>query len=195
MRKIISNIFVVILLMALLLALTGCVQHSLKDIEDYAKNDIGIKGYKIQNNYTEVKDKYGDLSDKYWHVKYKDIEFDIIDNFYSQGEFTLNELEDNFTESVLDYYYNKYDNANKITYESITKSIICDVADSDGKIDETKLKQDYDNIVDFIKTIDFNTYPIKEIYVKITGKNNYVKWLLIYENNHINTFEEFYKIS
>ena len=197
-RKVLISLIIVILTMGLFV-LTGCTrQYKFDDIKNYAENVIGLKGYAkdytIKERYSEVKDKDGYI-DYHWYIKYKNIEFEIIDNTYYSNECVSNRLEDNFDSKVLDYFYSKYNNASKITYkiDSIyTKNtLMCDAADSQGVIDETKLRQGYDNIVDFLNTINFNEYPVKNISVAVTNGDKHVKWLSIYKDKHIKTFEEF----
>lgn len=49
----------------------------------------------------------------------------------------------------------------------------------------------YNNIVTFVKTIDFDKYPVFNISVEVTNGSKHVKWLSIYHDNHIKSFDEF----
>ena len=46
-------------------------------------------------------------------------------------------------------------------------------------------------MVNFINTIDFEQYPISRINVEITNDNTHVKWLTIYKDKRLNSFNEF----
>lgn len=168
---------------------------TINDIKDYIEKYIGITNYQISNDITE---KIGDdgYTDYYWNIKYKDIEFSVIKNYY-WGEWLTSYLYDNFDHKVMDYHYKKYNNSNKITYRKDyvynENTLICEVANEQKEIDEKKLKECYNNIIEFINTIDFKQYPMHNISVEITNSNGHVKWLSIYHDNHIKTFEEFKK--
>lgn len=201
MKKFLSVALLSAMLLTSLFALTGCTKkYGLADVKKYAEKTIGLKDYTIKERYTSVKDADGH-TDYYWHIKYNCVEFDIIDNHYYGTLSMTNRLEDNFDRTVVDYYYGLYNKANTITYDKdyvyYKNSLMSESADSQGNINETKLKQDYDNIVEFLKTIDFNTYPVKNISVEVikkdTNGNKHVKWLSIYQNNHIKSFDEFKK--
>ena len=163
------------------------------DIKSYIENDIGIKNYILSDTPTERIEKDG-YTDYIWHVKYYDIEFDVINNYRYSLEFKTHSLESDFDQKVMDYYAEHYI-SDKITYKKDyiynENMIICEIANEQKEIDENKLEESYNNIVEFIRKFDFEKYPIKNISVEITNKAGHVKWLSIYQDNHIKTFEEF----
>lgn len=190
MKKVIG----IILLLSLFIV-SGCIKkYDVNDIKDYIENNIGIKNYKLDSNPDKIIDSDG-YTDSYWHVKYKDIEFDVVDNHHYGMESVTNNLQSDFNKKALDYYYNKYTNKSSITYTIDyiykEKSLICNVANDNKEIDNTKLQQCYNNIIDFVNTIDFKTYPIKSISIEITNNNGHVKWLTLYSNNKLKSFNEF----
>lgn len=163
------------------------------DIKSYIENDIGIKNYTLSDTPTERIENDG-YTDYIWHVKYQDIEFDVINNYRYSVEFKIHSLESDFNQKVMDYYAEHYI-SDKITYKKDyiynENMIICEIANEQKEIDENKLEESYNNIVEFIRKFDFEKYPIKNISVEITNKAGHVKWLSIYQDNHIKTFEEF----
>ena len=180
------------------LLLSACTKkYEKEDIEEYLQNTIGISKYQLSEK-TARKDEEGN-EDYYYHVIYKDIEFDVINDYYTIDTFgaqTLtNTLTSNFNEVVKDYYVNHYYNRSNIIYENDLvyhkKNLICIAANEDKEIDENKLKICYDNLLDFISTIDFNSYPITNISVELTNQNTHVKWLSIYKDKKIASFYEF----
>ena len=163
------------------------------DIKSYIENDIGIKNYILSYTPTERIENDG-YTDYIWHVKYQDIEFDVINNYYYSMESKTHRLDSDYEQKVMDYYAEHYI-SDKITYKKDyvynKNMLICEVANEQKEIDESNLKECYNNIVEFIRKIDFEQYPMKNISVEITNKAGHVKWLLIYQDNHIKTFEEF----
>ena len=116
-NKVILIGLLIIILSIGLFILTGCTKkYVLADIKNYVENNIGIKNYTMKERYTELKGEDG-YEDYYWHIRYNQIDFDVIDNYYYGMESVSNRLENNFDEKVLDYYYGKYANASKITYK------------------------------------------------------------------------------
>ena len=187
--------FIIILLIVCLIALTGCTtKYNRDDISDYIEKEIGIKNFKLTDKPDK---KMGDdgYEDEYWHVTYKDIEFDVINNYFWGMESLANRLDNNFDQNVLDYFFSKYNNLNNITYKKSyvnnDKTLICEAANEQKEIDNTKLNNCYNNIIEFVNTIVFKDYPMKNISVEITDGSNHVKWKSIYHNNKIKSFDEF----
>ena len=186
---------VFIILAIFLVMLTGCTKnYGRSDIKEYIEKNIGIKGYKlaIKPMSKEGTDGY---TDYYWHVKYKDIEFDVIDDHFWGMESASNYLDDDFDQVVLDYFYEKYNNKYKITYKKDLvygeNKLICEVANEQKEINYDKLQDCYNNMVEFVRTIDFETYPMFNISVEVTNGSQHAKWLSIYHDNSIKTFDEF----
>ena len=189
-----------ILLLLCLLIVVGCSsvkERNREDIVSYLESTIGIKGYDLANEAKEIEGNDG-LVDYYWQVKYKDIEFNVIDDYHiidSLGaKKTQNDLTSNFNQEVFDYYYSIYGDINSITYKTDyiygKKTLICEVADEQKNINNDKLEQCYNNIVNFINTFDFTTYPLKVITVEITNSTGHVYWYKIYDKRVL-TFSEF----
>lgn len=192
-----SCIFVFLTVMSCLF-LTSCTKkYEKKDVEDYLQNKIGISGYHLSDEVVK-KDEDGN-EDYYYHVAYKDIEFDVVNDFYDVDNFGFesltNQLRSNFDEVVKDYYYNRYSNKSSIVYDYDLvyhkKNLICSAANENKEIDENKLRHCYDSIYDFISTIDFANYPISNISVELTNDQAHVKWLTIYKDKKITTFDQF----
>ena len=146
-------------LLVSLFVLTGCDVSENKestDVNSYIENEIGIKNYTLSSNSTEVIDE-GGRTDYYWHVKYDNIEFDVIDDYYVSNDFgvsnTRNSLRSNFDYNVLKYYYNNYSYKDIVVYESDSHNIICDIADENKHVDESKLRTCYNNSIDFINIL------------------------------------------
>ena len=190
-----KKIFIIALLC--LFILTGCVKNYwVGDIKEYLEKNIGIKNYTLKTNPIYVKDDDG-YTDKYWHVNYQNIEFDVIDDHRYGMESVTNSLITDFDNVVLDYYYGKYSNKESITYKKDyiynENTLICEVADDDKNIDETKLRECFNNILYFLNTIDFIIYPVSNISVEITNSTGHVKWTNIYSNKQFKSFTEFSK--
>ncbi|WP_292475506.1 hypothetical protein [Methanosphaera sp.] len=191
-----KKIFIITILTICLITLTGCTtKYDRDDIIDYIENDIGIKNYLLAEEAIEKKDDDG-YTDYYWHVVYNDIEFDVINDYYWSMESLFNGLSSNFNQSALDYFYSNYNNKNNITYKkdyvlNNKNTLMCEVANEQKEIDYTKLQNCYNSIVEFVKTIDFQEYPIRYISVEITNGSKHVKWLTIYYDNQINSFDDF----
>ena len=196
MKKKLFLVSVISVLFISLFVLTGCTKkHTVDDIKDYIENEIGITNYKLDKEPTEKQDD-DDYTDYYWHVKYKEIEFDIIDDYYWGMESLTNTLFDNFNIKAMDYYCENYSFPSKIKYEqdyTHTKknTLMFEVANAQKEIDEEELRQCYNNIVDFFDTIDFDEYPISNISIEIVNETEHVKWLNIYHNGSLKSFEEF----
>lgn len=191
MKKKLIALFVLLCLVGI----TGCTKNNgSNDIKNYLENTIGIKNYTLSNNPTEKKDSDG-YTDYYWHVKYKNIEFDIIDDYHYGMESVTNSLKSDYNQKVMDYHYSIYSNKNNITYKNDLiygkQSLICDASDGNKIVDSTKLQQCYNNIVSFISTIDFNTYPMSSISVEVINGSKHIKWLSIVKNNKINSYNDF----
>ena len=191
-----KKIFIITILTICLITLTGCTtKYDRDDIIDYIENDIGIKNYLLAEEAIEKKDD-DEYTDYYWHVVYNDIEFDVINDYYWSMESLFNGLSSNFNQSALDYFYSNYNNKNNITYKkdyvpNNKNTLMCEVANEQKEIDYTKLQNCYNSIVEFVKTIDFQEYPIRYISVEITNGSKHVKWLTIYYDNQINSFDDF----
>lgn len=199
MNKIIKKISVLVAILLLfinLVFLTGCAKkQDVRDIKNYIENTIGIRGYTLSNTAEQKNDKDG-YTDYYWHVKYKAIEFDVIDNYYYGMESVTNTLQTDFDQKVLSYYYGNYPYSSNITYSNDLVydkyTLISEAADEDGNINEQKLRIDYNNIVIFLNTIDFKQYPVKRISVEVVSSSNkHVKWLTIYQDGQIKSFDQF----
>ncbi len=187
----------IITIIACLFTLVGCTKdYDEEDVNDYIKDTIGIKNYSLDKNPKEKTDS-DSYTDYYWHVKYEDIEFDVIDNYFYGLERVENKLETNFDQKVLDYYYSIYSETYNLKYkidnEFNINVLTCEVANEQKEIDYKELQNCYNNIYKFIKTIDFKKYPISTIDVKISNKTDHVKWLHVYKNNKILSFDEFKK--
>ena len=190
MKRSLFIIFAIFLVM-----LAGCTKNYFRsDIKEYIKKNIGIKDYKLVINPIAKEDNHG-YTDYYWHVKYKDIEFDVIDDHFWGMESATNYLEDDFDQAVLDYFYGKYNDKYRITYKKDLvynrNTLICEVANEQKEINYGKLQDCYNNMVEFVKTINFELYPMFNISVEVTNGSKHVKWLSIYHDNGIKTFDEF----
>ena len=111
-------------------------------------------------------------------------------------ESTSNRLETDFDQKVVSYYYSIYSKASNIIYDRdlvFNKyTLMSQSSNVEGTIDEDQLKQDYDNIVEFLNTFDFKKYPVKNISVEVTTNGGrHIKWLHIYSDNKIVSFDTF----
>lgn len=186
-------LFFILLLVVILILITGCTtENNNNNIKSYIEDKIGLKDYVLAS---EPVKKEGDdgYTDDYWHVKYKSIEFDVCNNYFYGREWTENQLEDDFNDKVLKYYYNQYLALSKSSFFIDEGHIECTYTDPNQQIE----RKTFDDLVDFIKTIDFNEYPLHKILVKtkkLTSNGiSYDWWISIYENGKIDSYEEFLK--
>ena len=184
------------LLLVMLLFITGCVKnYSNKDINNYIKNTIGISGYQLGDSRKVVDDD--EYEDTYWDVKYKDIKFVVYDDRSWKGEGLSSYLRTTFDDVVINTYYNKYSKKDTLLYTQDyvyhKNHLTCNVADDNKIVDEVKLKECYDNIYDFISTINLNDYPLSSVLVAITNSTSHVRWTYIINNKKILTYNEFKK--
>ena len=177
----------------LIVLLTGCSKkHNRSDVISYIETKLGLKGYELSDKFEEVKDSEG-YTDYYWHVKYKDIEFNVIDNYYYSMESISNSIMSDYEETVIKYYINKTNST--VRYEkrnNNASSFVCAAAYDDKYINDGLLYNCYTNLKRLLNNIDFDSYPIDKLSVDIiTGSDKHVIWLPIYENEKILNFDEF----
>ena len=135
-----------ILIIMFLVLLTGCsTAHSYDDVDKYIKEEIGISNYELSKEYKEVLDSES-VKDNYWHVKYKDIEFDVIDNFHKNND-VKNNIEDTYYESLFGMYLRDVENKNFNFEEVYEKNkFTCNAANYEKEIDYDRLQKCYDSL-------------------------------------------------
>ena len=188
--------FRLLICLVAVLIIVGCAKAKTEsDVEKYLEETIGIKDYTLGEK-KEFKDEVNDYTDYYWEVKYKSIEFTITDYYYYSHEHTENKLITDYPEKVIEYHLNKYPNRYNIIFDNPVdvpnedKSFICNI---NGESDNYSLRNCYDNIVNFLNTIDFKTYPMGKINVQVVNNNRHNRWLTIYDNKEIKSFQDFDK--
>ena len=190
-----KRIILLFILAISIITLVGCAKKNERsNVNNYISKEIGISDFELANEAVEKKDDEG-YTDYYWHVKYKNIEFDVVDNYKYVGENLTNSLESDFDIKVIEYYLSKYKNKSSIIlgHDDIydQEVLFCEAGTYQGEIDDTKLRTCYNNLVDLFKTIDLKTYPISYIPIKVTNGTKHIKWLQFYKNNHLNSYNEF----
>lgn len=180
------------LLFFILLMITGCKNnYTRSDIDSYIKDNIGIDSYNLSDVAREIKNE--EDTDKYWHVAYKDIEFDVIDDEYLASGVKENKLTNNYFEKVFDYYIEKYDKDIKFRFEEVyeKREFTCSAANYEKEINYEKLEECYNSVYDFLDNIDKSKYPIKEdIEIYVRNSTTVADMFYIYENGKLKNYNE-----
>ena len=183
-----------ILIILFLALLTGCsTTHSYSDVDTYIKDEIGLSNYELSSESKDVLDSDG-VVDKYWRVDYKDIEFDVIDNFHKNSD-VKNNLEDTYYESLFSLYLSKLEKRS-FNFEEVLekKKFTCNVANYEKEINYDRMKECYDSLYEFLTSIDTSIYPLKnDIEVYARNSTTVADVFYIYENEKIKTYDEFIK--
>ena len=135
----------IILVAIFFVFVTGCLRNYFQnekeykdEIKEYIEEKIGLKKYKLSDNYETVKgeDTY---TDKIWTVEDENgIKFHVIDDFYWANVSLSNRLENDYDKTVFLKYYEELDKKDSIKLEDVTEytsMLVCSYSNKNELVD------------------------------------------------------------